>query len=536
MSESTSTERDSSTADSEVVAGQPGGGQQQDSLRQRAVRGVGWNFAAGFGNQSIQLVLGILIARQLDPDDFGLMGMIAVFVALMRALADGGLGAALIQKRNADDVDASSVFFLNLGAGLVLGGLMCGLARPIARFYGQPILQPMLYAMAAGPVLTALGRVHAAYLTRKMDFGTLFRVSVWAALISGLVGLAGAWCGWGVWSLVWMALANELTRSGLLWLFHTWHPRWVFSWSSIREMSAFGFPLLGSQIIGAIAQNITQIVVGKFYSPADVGLYTRARNLQRLPVANLTTAVGAVSFPAFAEVQEDLPRIRRGLRQAIRLLAFVVFPLVAVIAATAPALITVLLTEKWLGSAPLLRWMAIAELLFPLSVLNLNVLKARGEATLFFRLSLIKQILAFAILAGTCRISIPVIVLGQAFAAFLAYLLNSYYSWKVLGYSAASQLADVALCALLATGAGLAAYAWEWSGLGPPWLLLALQVGTAVVVYTGGCWLCRVPELAEVVQIVRRRWTRNAGHSAIAPGKLRVDGALEKVGGVGANK
>ena len=486
------------------------------SLRQRAVHGISWNFAAGFGNQFVQFVLGVLIARKLSPDDFGLMGMIAIFVTLMRVLADGGLGSALIQKRDADEIDASSVFFLNLAASFGLAGLLCLLALPVAAFYGQPILESLMYAMAVGPVLTAVGRVHASFLTKKMEFGTLFRVSICASLLSGLVGLAGAWAGWGVWSLVWMALSNEAIRSAALWYLHDWHPRLVFSVRSIREMAAVGVPLLGSGIIDAVAQNVNSLVIGKLYTAADVGLYTRARGLQRLPIANLTAAVGSVSFPAFAEVQDDLPRIRRGLRQAIRLLAFVVFPLVGFITGSATALITVLLTEKWLGCVPLLRLMCFSELLFPLTVLNLNVLKARGEASLFFRLSLVKQTLAFAILAVTCRISIPLIVIGQVVAAFLAYLLNSYYSGKVLAYHASEQLADVAPFAWMAALAGGAAYAWEWSGVGPAWLLLLFQGLTAVAVYGAGCWWFGVPELQQVVELVRHRLARRRGEASMA--------------------
>lgn len=475
-------------------------------LRRKAIHGLKWNFLSRLCEQGVHFVLGILIARYLNAEEYGLFAIIAVFVALSQALVDGGMSQALIQKKDSDESDATTMFVLNLCVSLLIAGVLCAIAPWVATFYERPILQSMMYCLAAIPVIDAFGRVQQALLTKNLRFDVQLIVQGTATLISGVVGLIMAINQWGVWSLVATAIISATLQSILLWLFYGWRPRGGFRWKSAREMSRFGLPLMGAGMLDTLFINIYSIIIPKLYSPTDLGFFTRARKLQQLPARNLTQTIGKVSFPVFAEIQDQDARLRKAVRKSVVTLSFVVFPTVIWLTAAADVVVEVLLTAKWLGCVAYLRLLCVAEMLFPLQVVNLNVLKARGKSGLFFGIDVLKKSLTVVSILITFRWGVSGLIIGQMCVAIIAYFLNSYYTSQTIRYSAWQQLADVAPNLGVSLVMGAVVIGIGQLSIESKLLVLLLQMAAGAAVYLGLTAALRLEAFSELwLTLTQRR-------------------------------
>lgn len=466
---------------------------QSLDLGGRAIRGVFWSAIERFGPQAIQFIVSVILARLLLPEEFGLVAMLTVFIALGKVLLDSGFVYALVQKKNATEVDFSSVFYLNLFIGLACTAILCFTAPIIARFYGEPLLTPLTRVLSLNFVFGAFGLVQIALLMKKLDFRVLARATLVASVGSGGVAIGMALLGFGIWSLVAQSLSLVFFTSLLLWAFSTWRPQAVFSLAVLRDLFGFASRLLVSGVLDTIFSGIYTVVIGKVFSPATLGYYMRAYSLQQLPAETFAAIVSRVMFPVFSEIQDDLSRLRDGFRQTIRAVGMINFPLMIGLIVCAKPLILVLFTEKWIPAVPFLQMLAVVGLFVPLNSMNLNVLLARGRSDLYLRLILIKVLIILIVLVFTARLGIKAILAGQIVSTVMIYVLASSVNHVIVGHGTKAQARD--LWPYLATAGimGGVVYALTWLLFAHPFMLLLTQVVLGCLLYVILCRSFRLP-------------------------------------------
>ena len=413
------------------------------SINHKAVNAVIWSGVERLSGQLIRFVIGVILARLLMPAEFGLIGMLAIFIGVAQVFVNCGFGEGLIQKQNATHRDECSVFYLNIAFGVFAGALLYAAAPWIASFYHQPILISLTRLMALDVVINSFGIVQTMLLTKEIDFKTQLKVSVISTVISGGIAVGMAMQGFGVLSLAAQVLIGDALRVVFLWVFHAWRPSAVFSLSSLRELLPYGSRMFASGLLNSIFTEIYSLVIGRIYSPAALGLFTRAKQMQQLPVDNLCNIVGRVSFPVFASVQHDKALLKRGLRKAARGLVMINFPLMIGLAVVARPLVLVLLTKKWEACVPYIQLLCIGGALYPLSLIHLNALAAQGRSDLFLRLEIIKKVVLAVSVAVTFRYGVKGLLIGDIIVSTISCCLNSHYSVRLIGYSWKEQILDL---------------------------------------------------------------------------------------------
>jgi O-antigen/teichoic acid export membrane protein len=476
-----------------------------DSLKARTIHALMWSFIESIGLQGVRFVIGIILARILFPEQFGLIAMLTLFIAVAQSFIDSGFGAALIQKRDPSQIDICSIFYFNIVIGFVAAGILCLVAPWIAAFYDQPILIPLTRALSIVIVINSFGLIQNTILTRQITFKILSKVSLTSGILSGMVGVTLAILGYGVWSLVFQQISNSFFSTLFLWLFNSWRPQMVFSFRSLREMFGFGSRLLLSGILNQIFENIYLLVIGRLFSAQDLGFFAKASNFKDLPSRTLAGMVGRVTFPVFSSIQDDPSRLKKGLKKALTTLVLVNFPMMIGLAAIAHPLVVVLLTEKWVESVPYLQLLCFVGLLFPLHLINLNALQALGRSDLFLLLEIIKKVLIVIIILVTWRGGITAMIYGMVATSVLSYYLNSYYTGILIGYSIWEQIRDMYSYLIISVFMGIAVYAVGMLPFPTYWSVLVVQIAIGIVIYISACRLFR---LAAFMEIWHSGWSK----------------------------
>ena len=470
----------------------------QNNIQNNTINGLFWSSFERIGHQGIQFLIAVILARLLLPEQFGLIAMLAIFMAVAQSFVDSGFGSALIQKQDATHLDECSVFYFNILVGFLVAGSLFLSAPWIAAFYQIPLLTPLVRVLSLNLIINAFGVIQTTLLTKRIDFKSQMKVSVIAAVFSGSIGVAMAYRGYGVWSLVAQSITNNFFRTILLWFFLPWRPSWIFSFVSLRSMFSFGSKLLFSGLLDTIYNNLYLVVIGKMFSATELGYYTQAEQAVRFPVGNLSSAVGRVTFPVFSSLQDDKDRLKRATRKALSSLAMVNFPLMIGMAVVAKPLVLVVLTDKWLPCVPYLQLLCVAGMLYPLHVINLNVLMAQGRSDLFFRLEIYKKGMVTAAICFTARWGIMAMIYGQIATSVIAYYMNSYYTGKLLFYPASEQIKDFIPVLFLASLMGIGVYLAKYLPLENNIALLLSQVFIGIILYIA---LCRITNISSFVEI-----------------------------------
>lgn len=476
------------------------------SLKSRAIRGLLWSGLDGISQQALVLGIGIILARLLDPADFGLIGMLAIFMAVARNVLDSGFGQALIQKKDATEVDTCSVFYFSIVVGVIATGLLYLVAPAIADFYGQPALTVLTRVMALNIIINSFALVPTTLLSRHIDFKTQTKISLVATSASGAVGVTLAFLGFGVWSLVIQQITVNGLKTILVWCLSTWRPSLRFSLKALRTMFTFGSRLLASGLLNTIFDNLYIVVIGRLFSPSQLGFYSRARTMQQMPTATFSEMVTRVIFPVFSAVQDDATKLKRGLQKIVGGVVAIHFPIMVGLAVVARPLVKVLLTEKWLPSVPYLQLLCLAGLLFPLHVVNLDILKAKGRSDLFFRLEIIKKILVVVAIVVTYRWGILGLIAGQIVVSVLAYYLNTYYVGKLIEYPISEQIRDLLPYLAIAGVMGAAVHAVGFLPLPGEMITLLCQIAAGVLIYPTLCMISGLSVFSELLEMIRLRW------------------------------
>jgi len=476
-----------------------------DSLKSKTIHALAWSFIESIGARAVQFVIGIMLARLLLPEQFGLIGMLAIFMAVAQVFLSSGFGAALIQKKDATWMDICSVFYFNILVGLAAAGLLCLTAPWIAAFYNQPILTPLTRALSLTIVINSFGLIQNTVLVKQINFKTLTKANLLASVMSGVIGITMAVYGFGVWSLAVQQISSSAFGTALLWVFNTWRPALVFSLKSLRAMFGFGSRLLASGLLDQIFSNIYLLVIGKLFSAADLGFFARANSLQELPSQTLAYMVGRVTFPVFSDMQNDPSRLKRGMKKALTTLALVNFPMMIGLAVIAYPLVVLLLTAKWVESVPYLQLLCVVGLLFPVHLINLNVLAALGRSDLFLRLEIIKKGLILVNIAVTWRWGISAMICGMIVVSMFSYYLNSYYTGVLIDYPIWEQAGDMLSYLIIAILMGVAVYATGLVAFPNLWSKLLVQIAIGPLIYFS---LCRLFRLTAFMEMWEEGWSR----------------------------
>jgi O-antigen/teichoic acid export membrane protein len=413
------------------------------SLTDKTMGGFIWAFGEQFGVQALQMVVFIILARALTPEVFGLMGMLAVFIAVSQSLTDSGFGQALIQKKETDEVDYSSVFYINLVVSTAIYGLLFVSAPLIASFYGEAILIDLIRVLGLKFIVAAFSMVQIARLTKKVQFKKLMIAKLPSTLVGGAAGITAAYMDYGVWSLIIQQLTDTTAYSIQIWIQSKWRPMWVFDWKRVKELFDFGSKMMLSGLLNQVSNYIYEILIGRYYSSAQVGFYTQANKIRQLPVKNISNTLSRVTFPVLSEIQNDDKRLRKAYKKVLRQVVFIIAPLMIGGIVLAKPLFSFVLTDKWLPAVPYFQWLCVAGLFHPINSYNLNILKVKGRSDLFLWLGVIKKLIEAVCLFFLLSYSVLALVIFRAAFGFLAYFINSYYSGLFIDYGVFDQIKDI---------------------------------------------------------------------------------------------
>ena len=469
----------------------------EESLRKQAVRGVGWSFADSMLGQGITFIVGLVLARLLSPDAYGLIGIITIFITVFNSIVDSGFSNALIRKNDATDKDYNTMFLVNMGISVVLFGLMFLCAPFIAQFFARPELTALCRVMGIVVVINALSIVQNTVLTKRLDFKTKTKASFISSIISGVVGIVMAYSGYGVWALVGQQISRQLLNTICLWIFNRWFPNFTFSIVSFREMWKFGWKLLVSAMIDTTWKEIYQVVIGKCYSPATLGLYTRASQFSSICSSNLTTIIQRVSYPALSKMQDDRARLKNGYKRVIKITMLVTFTLMLGLGGCAKSLILVLIGEQWLPCVPMLQIVCFSMMFYPLHALNLNMLQVQGRSDLFLKLEIIKKCIAVIPLLLGVFIGIYWMLMGSVITGIFALYLNAYYSGPYLKYSIWEQAMDILPSFLMSLTMFAILFAISFMPISP-FLMLPLQIAIGAIFTFAICEIRKPDEYLEL--------------------------------------
>ena len=473
----------------------------KQSLKDKAVQGTFWSATDAFLGQGVTFLVGIVLARILSPEEYGLIGIVTIFTTIMHGIVDCGFSNSLIRKQKVNDDDYTTLFTFNLVVSLAMYGLLFVGAPWIAVFFKRPQLVALLRVMGLLLIIQALSIVQMTTLSRKIDFKTKTKASVISAVLSGIIGIGMAFAGFGVWSLVGQQVARQLTYSVCLWVFNRWRPKGKFSWVSFRYMWGFGWKLLVSGLLNKTWSELNKVVVSKFYSPAMLGQYSKAGEYAKIFSSNFTSIIQRVTYPVLSQVQDDPKRMVAAYRRVIKTSMFVTAVCMFALGSVAEPFLYCLIGPKWHVAATFLPLICIYRSLYPLQAINLNMLQVQARTDLFLFLEIVKKIILFGPLLVGAFIGIYWMLVTSIVTSIICFFLNSYYSGRDMGYSSWMQLKDVAPSYGVASAVALSVYFLKFLPISY-WIVFPVQVIVGASVFFMICETTQLPEYMEVKGIV----------------------------------
>lgn len=473
------------------------------SLKSTARKGIIWSAVDKFSVQFGQFVVGVFLARILMPEDFGLVAMLSVFIALSQTFIESGLGIGLIQRQERKDIDFSTLFVFNLGISLFFYVVLFFSAPFISSFFEKPQLTYLTRILGLILVINAFAIVQQTKLTIAIDFKSIAKSNVIGMITGGLCGVIAALNGYGVWSLVVQSLSRAFASSVTLWFLSNWYPSVAFSRKSFNSLFGYGSKLLLAGLYAQTLNNVYDVCVGKFYSTSSLGCYTRAKSFADISAGTITSILKEATFPILASVQHDKEKLVSIYSRMIRISAFLIFPVMTLIALLAKPIVILLLTEKWISIVPLLQWIVFSRVFLPMSAINLNLLNAIGRSDLFLKVDLSKLPLTILAMIITIPLGIKVMVIGHVITSAIFFVINAYLPGKLFGYGAIKQLKDIFPFFIAVIGMAILVVILICF-IDNMVFKLFFGVVFGVIIYLFICWLLKVDELQEVVKILSK--------------------------------
>ena len=473
----------------------------EQSLKDKTVKGTLWSGIDNVAQYAVSFIVSIVLARLLTPDDYGLLGIIAIFTAVCTALINGGFSAALIRKKDAIDDDYNTAFIVNLSVSLLLYIVIYLCSPLIADFFQREELVALTQVSSLGMVIGALAMVQQTRLTKRIDFKNQTKITIVASVASGIVGIVMAMMGFGVWALVAQNLTIQCLRTILLWEVNKWVPKLRFSLESFHELFGFGWKLMAVGVIDTVWKELYQVVVGKFYSPATLGQYTRAKGFSQLFSSNLTNVIQRVTYPVLSNIQDDKERMTAAYRRIIKVTMFITAISMFSIGAISEPLLYCLIGPKWNEAASYLPLICIVGSLYPLHAINLNMLQVQGRSDLFLGLEFVKKSISILPLYVCFKYGVMPMLYVSIFTTIFCFFLNSYFPGKLLGYSSWMQIKDIAPSYGIAIIVSFMVYFLKYLPLSY-WIILPLQLLIAACVFFILCVKKDIQEYREVKEIL----------------------------------
>lgn len=461
-----------------------------------------WRFAERCGAQLVSFIVSIVLARILAPEDYGTIALVTVFTAILQVFVDSGLGTALIQKKDADEIDFSSVFYFNFVVCLILYLGMFAAAPFIADFYGDVTLVPVIRILSLTIVISGVKGIQQAYVSRNMLFKRFFFSTIGGTIFSAVLGIAMAYAGFGIWALVAQQLSNTFIDTLILWITVRWRPTKSFSWTRLKYLLSFGWKLLVSSLLDTAYNNLRNLIIGKMYSSSDLAFYNQGDKFPKVIVTNINASIDSVLLPTMSSAQDDKERVKQMTRRAIKTSTYVMAPLMMGLAFCAEPIVSLVLTDKWLPCVPFLRIFCTTYMFWPVHTANLNAINAMGRSDWFLRLEIIKKIMGMTILLSTMWFGVMAMAYSLLLSSVLSQIINSWPNRKLLGYGYLEQVRDFAPGILLAVIMGICVYFISFLHLSTVvTLLIQFIVGAAI--YIGVSAILKLEEFEYLLGMVK---------------------------------
>ena len=461
-----------------------------------------WKLMERGGTQGIQFIVQIVLARLLLPEDYGIIALVVIFTTIAGVFVQSGLNTALIQKKDAEEADFSSVFYLSLFIACLIYVILFFAAPFIAIFYEEPQITSVFRVLSITLFFGAFNSIQNAVVARNMQFKKLFFSSTGAILVSGTIGIYMAYAGFGVWALVGQQISNQLLVTLILWFTVKWRPRLLFSFRRVKSLFSFGWKLLVSSLINTVYNDLRSLIIGKIFKAEMLGFYNRGQQFPSVLVSNIDGSIQSVMFPVLASQQDNRHRVKDMMRRAIVTSSFVIFPMMVGLAVTAEPLVELLLTDKWLPCVPFLQIFCASYALMPIHTANLQAINALGRSDIFLKLEIIKKIVGLSILGVTVFYGVYAIALGMVISGIISTFINAYPNKQLLDYSYIEQCNDIMPSLLLSLVMGVAVYSFKWLGLSVP-ITLIIQICVGVILYVGMAWIFKLECFRYLLNTIR---------------------------------
>lgn len=450
-----------------------------------------WRFLERCGAQGVTFVVSVVLARILDTSVYGTVALITVFTTIMQVFVDSGMGNALIQKKDADDLDFSSVFWFNITMCSVLYLVMFLCAPLIAKFYKMPELTPLVRVLSLLLVISGVKNVQQAYVSRHLLFKRFFFATLGGTIGAAVIGIGMALLGFGVWALIAQMLFNATIDTIILWITVKWRPKKMFSFQRLKGLFSYGWKLLVSALLDTVYTELRQLIIGKLYSRDDLAMYNKGQHFPKLIVTNINSSIDSVLLPTMSKVQDDPSVVKSMTRRAIKTSTYIMMPLMVGLAVCAEPLVSLILTDKWLPCVPFMRIFCFTYAFYPIHTANLNAIKSLGRSDLFMILEIIKKAVGMIVLLATMRISVMAMAYSLLLTSVLSQIINSWPNRRLMRYSYLDQIRDILPQIGLSLAMGAVVYCVQLLGL-RHWVTLLIQVPLGALLYIAGSKLFRL--------------------------------------------
>ena len=472
-----------------------------------------WKLMERGGTQGIQFIVQIILARLLSPEEYGIIAIVMVFILLANVFVESGFNTALIQKKDADEVDFSSVLYLSLGVATILYVVIFFTAPFIASFYDQTILIQVLRVLSITIFIGAFNSIQNAYVARNMLFKKLFTSSLGSVMISGVVGIIAAYSGLGVWALVLQQLTSQLAVAVILWFTVKWRPHIIFSTTRVKSLFSYGSKLLAAGLLDTLYSNLRTLIIGRMYTPSMLGYYNRGQQFPQLIVSNINGSIQSVMLPALSAHQDDRKRVKEMMRRAVVSSSFLIFPMMVGMAVVAEPLVKIVLTEKWLPAVPFLQIACFTFALWPIHTANLQAINAMGRSDIFLRLEIIKKIMGLIVLGVSLPFGVYAIAIGGIFSGLIGTFINAYPNKELLNYSYKEQGLDIMPSLLISLIMGGIVYLFNFSNI-LAWQILILQIVSGGIIYILLAKIFKIESFTYLVGTMKQLINSRKGPSA----------------------